>query len=89
MGVRVNICYFLDFEQFLQKQGKKGYYGHFGTFSYRKFKKKNLGIFLCLRICKYNYMGCVKNIVKIVHSFENLFCENMFHKLLLLSIEVK
>ena len=31
MGGRVNACYFLDFEKFLQKKGKKGYYGHFGT----------------------------------------------------------
>ena len=31
MGGRVNTCYFLDFEKFLQKKGKKGYYGHFGT----------------------------------------------------------
>ena len=31
MGGRVNTCYFLDFEKFLQKKGKKGYYGHFGN----------------------------------------------------------
>jgi hypothetical protein len=31
MGGRVNTCYFLDFENVLQKKGKKGYYVHFGT----------------------------------------------------------
>ena len=31
MEGRVNTCYFLDLETFLQKKGKKGYYGHFGT----------------------------------------------------------
>ena len=33
MGARANTCYFLDFENFLQKKGKNGYYGHFGTLS--------------------------------------------------------
>ena len=31
MEGRVNACYFLDFEKFLQKKGKKGYYTYFGT----------------------------------------------------------
>ena len=31
MGGRVNTCYFLDFEKFLQKKGKKGTMYIFGT----------------------------------------------------------
>ena len=31
MEGRVNTCYFLDFEKFLQKKGKKGLYAYFGT----------------------------------------------------------
>jgi hypothetical protein len=31
MGSRVNTCYFIDFEKFLQKKSKKGLYAYFGT----------------------------------------------------------
>jgi hypothetical protein len=44
MEGRVNTCYCLDFENFLQKKGKKGLYAYFGT----------LAIFVTLdtKLCK-------------------------------------
>ena len=61
MEGRVNTCYFLDFEKFLQKKGKKGYYGHFGT----------LAIFVSLDTKKPSYQNVYSSLS--YSFFSNIF----------------